>query len=64
MRTESLGAVMKTMGHRDVKTAVHYWHPELEVFRAALDNPAPSSASAADKDLRHIPRHTSKPSCQ
>jgi hypothetical protein len=25
------------MGHRDVKTAMHYQHPELELVRAALD---------------------------
>jgi len=29
---------MKTMGHRDVKTAMHYQHPELEIVRAALDS--------------------------
>jgi integrase len=28
MRTGNLAAVMKTMGHRDVKTAMHYQHPE------------------------------------
>lgn len=37
MRTGNLAAVMKTMGHRDVKTAMHYQHPELEIVRAALD---------------------------
>jgi integrase len=37
IRTGNLAAVMKTMGHRDVKTAMHYQHPELEVVRAALD---------------------------
>ena len=36
-RTGNLAAVMKTMGHRDVKTATHYQHPELDVVRAALD---------------------------
>jgi integrase len=36
-RTGNLAAVMRTMGHRDVKTAMHYQHPELEVVRAALD---------------------------
>ena len=36
-RTGNLAAVMKTMGHRDVKTAMHYQHPELDVVRAALD---------------------------
>jgi integrase len=38
MRTGNLAAVMKTMGHRDVKTAMHYQHPELEIVRAALDH--------------------------
>jgi len=37
MRTGNLAAVMKTMGHRDVKTAMHYQHPELDVVRAAQD---------------------------
>lgn len=36
-RTGNLAAVMKTMGHRDVKTAMHYQHPELEIVRALLD---------------------------
>src|SRR5437879_12489388 len=36
-RTGNLAAVMRTMGHRDVKTAMHYQHPEVEVVRAALD---------------------------
>jgi hypothetical protein len=36
---------MKTMGHRDVKTAMHYQHPELEVVRAALDY-TPGAANA------------------
>jgi hypothetical protein len=25
------------MGHRDVKMAMHYQHPELEIVRPALD---------------------------
>jgi hypothetical protein len=32
-----LAAVMRTMGHRDVKTAMQYQHPELAIVRAALD---------------------------
>ncbi len=40
-RTGNLAAVMRTMGHRDVKTAMHYQHPELEIVRAALDYGAP-----------------------
>ena len=45
MRTGNLAAVMKTMGHRDVKTAMHYQHPELDVVRAALDYGAASAVS-------------------
>jgi integrase len=37
MRTGNLAAVMRTMGHRNVKTAMHYQRPELEIVRAALD---------------------------
>jgi integrase len=42
-RTGNLAAVMRTMGHRDVRTAMHYQHPELEIVRAALDGPAEST---------------------
>jgi hypothetical protein len=45
MRTGNLAAVMKTMGHRDVKTAMHYQHPELDVVRAALDQCAESGTA-------------------
>jgi hypothetical protein len=31
---------MRTMGHKDVKTAMQYQHSELEVVRAALDQDA------------------------
>jgi integrase len=44
-RTGNLAAVMKTMGHRDVKTAMHYQHPELEVLRAALDYLSPTNTA-------------------
>ena len=37
LRTGNLAAVMRTMGHKDVKTAMQYQHPELEIVRAALD---------------------------
>jgi integrase len=47
MRTGNLAAVMRTMGHCDVKTAMHYQHPELEIVRAALDyRPSSTQASA------------------
>jgi len=45
MCTGNLAAVMKTMGHRDVKTALHYQHPELDVVRAALDYGAASETT-------------------
>ena len=35
--TGNLGAVMKTMGHKDVKTAMRYQHPEIEIVRTALN---------------------------
>jgi hypothetical protein len=35
------------MGHRDVKTAMHYQHPELEIVRAALDYRPPTPEAAA-----------------
>jgi len=38
--TGNLAAVMQTMGHRDVKTAMQYQHPELEIVRAALNRPS------------------------
>ena len=36
--TGNLATVMKTMGHTDVKTAMQYKYPELEIVRAALVN--------------------------
>jgi integrase len=47
MRTGNLAAVMRTMGHRDVKTAMDYQHPELEIVRAALDYGPPTSKVVA-----------------
>jgi hypothetical protein len=47
MRTGILAAVMRTMGHRDVKTAMHHQHPELEIVRAALDYRPPNAEAAA-----------------
>jgi integrase len=44
-RTGNLAAVMRTMGHRDVKTAMQYQHPEIEVVRAALDYGMPNDIS-------------------
>lgn len=36
-RTGNLKLVMNVMGHRDVKTAMRYQHPDLEAARAALN---------------------------
>ena len=36
-RTGNLAAVLRTTDHKDVKTAMQYQHPELEIVRAALD---------------------------
>ena len=36
-RTGNLKAVMKVMGHKDVKTAMKYQHPEIDIVRAALN---------------------------
>jgi len=36
-KTGNLAAVMKTMGHKDVRAAMQYQHPELELVRAALN---------------------------
>lgn len=35
--TGNLAAVMKSMGHADVRTAMKYQHPDLNVLRAALN---------------------------
>jgi site-specific recombinase XerD len=40
-KTGNLAAVMKTMGHKDVKTAMQYQHPELEIVRVALNESQP-----------------------
>jgi hypothetical protein len=36
-KTGNLAAVVKTMGHQEVKTAMQYQHPELDIVRAALN---------------------------
>jgi site-specific recombinase XerD len=37
-KTGNLKLVMETMGHVDVKTAMKYQHPELEIVRSALND--------------------------
>jgi hypothetical protein len=45
VRTRNVAAVVKTMTHRDLKTAMHYHHPELDVVRTVLDYGAASKAA-------------------
>jgi len=45
--TGNLAAVMRTMGHKDVKTAMQYQHPELESIRVVIN----------DRNSRHNLRH-------
>ena len=46
-KTGNLAAVMKTMGHKDVKTAMQYQHPELEIVRAALNQTSSATEPGA-----------------
>ena len=44
--------------YRDVKIAMHYQHPEVEIVRAALDYRPPTSRVAAQQiGLRHFLRY-------
>lgn len=43
--TGNLAAVMKTMGHKDVKTAMQYQHPELDLVRTALNRSGSANAT-------------------
>ena len=42
-KTGNLKLVMQTMGQKDVKTAMKYQHPELDIVRAALNETAPGA---------------------
>ena len=46
-KTGNIAAVMNSMGHSDVKTAMTYQHPELNVVRDAINS-------------RHTLRHTAE----
>ncbi|HLJ90262.1 MAG TPA: hypothetical protein VKZ53_25850 [Candidatus Angelobacter sp.] len=37
-KTGNLKAVMDAMGHNDVKIAMTYQHPELEIVRTAINS--------------------------
>jgi len=45
--TGNLAAVMRTMGHKDVRAAMQYQHPDLEIVRAALNRRNGSSAQTS-----------------
>jgi len=47
-RTGNLALTMRVMGHRDVKTALRYQHPDVQDLRAAMNA----------RDSRHTLRHT------
>ena len=54
-----MSAVMRTMGRKDVKTAMQYQHPELEIVRAALDQDTQQYRTGHSRiELRHTLRHT------
>lgn len=42
-KTGNLKLVMQTMGQKDVKTAMKYQHPELDIVRTALNETAPGT---------------------
>jgi hypothetical protein len=44
---------MKTMGHKDVKTAMRYQHPEIEIVRTALNQG--TGSVAVTKPCSHTP---------
>jgi len=45
-KTGNLKLVMQTMGQKDVKTAMKYQHPELDIVRVALNETAPGAPQA------------------
>jgi integrase len=45
-KTGNLKLVMQTMGHVDVKTAMKYQHPELDIVRSALNDTEPGVPQA------------------
>ena len=45
-KTGNLKLVMQTMEHVDVKTAMKYQHPELDIVRSALNDTEPGVPQA------------------
>jgi hypothetical protein len=51
---------MQTMGHVDVKTAMKYQHPELDIVRSALNDTqpgAPPVGAQSDAATAHFAAH-------
>jgi len=49
--TGNLAAVMRTMGHRDVRAAMQYQHPDLEIVRSALNRTNGSCLPMARQEM-------------
>jgi len=61
--TANLAAVMRTTGPKDVRTAMQYQHPELEIVRAALNQASESALqTSGEENLWHVLGHRSKTS--
>ena len=50
-KTGNLKLVMQTMGQKDVKTAMKYQHPELDIVRTALNETAPGTPQAGSSPI-------------
>ena len=49
--TGNLAAVMRTMGHRDVRAAMQYQHPDLDIVRSALNRTNGSCLQMARQEM-------------
>jgi hypothetical protein len=54
MRIGNVAGVVKTMTHRDLKTAMLYQHPELDVVRTVLDYGAASKIVEMRVQLKKV----------
>lgn len=57
-KTGNLKLVMQAMGHVDVKTAMKYQHPELDIVRSALNDTEPGAPpTSTDPTTAHFTAH-------
>jgi hypothetical protein len=54
-KTGNLKAVMKEMVHRDVKTAMKYQHPEIDIVRAVLNQGDVATRAGGQKEIYGTP---------